>query len=177
MKKIKTYMMMALFAVLTMTTFTSCLTKDEQIAYDLSGEWEGYMGEDYYSYWGYEGTGREYNTIIRFYRKGYSYTRGATSGYGEQVDYDPYHDDYRYRDFTWSVAGGRIKLAYDTGQLVYIYDYEISSSRFTGYMDCGSYKEIYFNLFKTSSDRWNRYYEWSQVPKSLMNDSIKIKKE
>ena len=113
MKKINTYVMMALLAVLTMTTFTSCLTKDEQIAYDLSGEWEGYMGEDYYSYMGYEGTGREYDTILRFYRKGYSYSRGATSGYGEQVDYDPFNKDTRYREFLWSVAkrsmGGRFQ--------------------------------------------------------------------
>ena len=176
MKKINTYLVMALMVVLTMTTFTSCLTKDEMIAYDLSGEWEGYMGEDYYSYWGYEGTGREYNTIIRFYRKGHSYTRGATSGYGEQVDHDPYNRDTRYREFMWYVEGGRIRLVYETGQVVYIYDYEINNSRFTGYMECGSYKEIYFNLYKTSTDNWNRYYEWSQMPKALTNDSITIYK-
>jgi hypothetical protein len=43
-------------------------------------------------------------------------------------------------------------------------------------MECGSYKEIYFNLYKTSTDNWNRYYEWSQTPKSLTNDSITIYK-
>lgn len=176
MKKIYTYMTMALLAVLTMTSFSSCMTRDEMIAYDLSGEWEGYMGEEYYSYWGYEGTGREYDTIIRFYRKGYSYSRGATSGYGEQVDYDPYYGDYRYRDFMWSVAGGRIKMTYETGQVIYIYDYEIDGNRFRGYMDCGNYKEIYFDLYKTSTDRWNSYYEWSKTPKALTNDSIKITK-
>lgn len=177
MKKINTYVMMALLVGLTMTTFTACMTEDEMIAYDLSGEWEGYMGEEYYSYFGYEGTGREYDTILRFYRRGHSYSRGATSGYGEQVDYDPYYNDTRYREFLWSVAGGRIKLTYDTGQVVYIYDYDISSSRFTGYMDYGSYKQIYFNLYKTSVDRWDTYYEWSQKPKALTNDSIKITKE
>jgi hypothetical protein len=177
MKKIYTYAMMALMSVLTMTTFTGCMTEDEAIAYDLSGEWEGYMGEDYYSYWGYEGTGREYDTAIRFYRKGYSYSRGATSGYGEQVDYDPYHNDSRYREFLWSVSGGRIRLSYDTGQVVYIYDFNINNSRFTGYMECGNYKEIYFNLYKTTVDRWNTYYDWSQMPKALNNDSIKVTKE
>lgn len=131
MKKVYTYAMMALMMALTMTTFTSCMTRDEAIAYDLSGEWEGYMGEDYYSYWGYEGTGREYDTIIRFSRAGHSYSRGATSGYGEQVDYDPYNRDSRYREFLWSVAGGRIRLTYDTGQIIYIYDYEINGSRFS----------------------------------------------
>lgn len=177
MKKVYTYAMMALMMALTMTTFTSCMTSDEAIAYDLSGEWEGYMGEDYYSYWGYEGTGREYDTIIRFSRAGHSYSRGATSGYGEQVDYDPYNRDSRYRTFLWSVAGGRIRLTYDTGQVIYIYDYEINGSRFFGYMDCGNYKEIRFDLVKTSNDRWNTYYEWSKQPKALSNDSIKVTKE
>ncbi len=177
MKKIYTFSLMALLAVLTLTTFSSCMTEDEMIAYDLSGEWEGYMGEDYYSYWGYEGTGREYDTIIRFYRKGYSYSRGATSGYGEQVDYDPYHNDYRHREFLWSVGGGRIRITYDTGEVIYIYDFNINSSRFTGYMECGTYRSIYFDLYKTSSNRWDSYYSWSQIPKELANDSIKITKE
>lgn len=52
MKKVYTYAMMALMMALTMTTFTSCMTRDEAIAYDLSGEWEGYMGEDYYEFTG-----------------------------------------------------------------------------------------------------------------------------
>lgn len=176
MKKIYTLTMKALLLVLTLTTFSSCMTRDEQIAYDLSGEWEGYMGEDYYSYWGYKGTGREYDTIIRFYRKGYSYNRGATSGYGEQVDYDPFNNDYRYREFMWSVANGRIRMTYETGQVIYIYDYGINNNRFTGYMDCGDYKEIHFDLYKTSSSKWDSYYGWSQVPKELVNDKVTITK-
>lgn len=35
MKKVYTYAMMALMMALTMTTFTSCMTSDEAIAYDL----------------------------------------------------------------------------------------------------------------------------------------------
>ena len=175
MKKICTYTMMALMAVLTMTTFSSCMTEDERIAYDLSGEWEGYMGEDYYSYWGYEG-GRDYDTVIRFYRRGYStYTRGATSGSGEQIDYASGYGS-RYRYFTWSVYGGEIRLTYDTGEVVYIYEYSVSSTRFYGYMDCGNYKEIHFDLRKTTDFDWDYYYDWSKQPNALNSDSIKITK-
>ena len=47
MKKINTYLVMALMVVLTMTTFTSC-DKDTRLAMDLNGIWSGTIVGDYY---------------------------------------------------------------------------------------------------------------------------------
>lgn len=176
MKKYFSYSMMVLLMVLSMTTFTACMTEDESIAYDLSGEWEGYMGEDYYSYWGYEG-GRDYDTVIRFSRNGYStYSRGATSGSGEQIDYAPGYVP-RYRYFSWEVYRGEIRMRYQDGEVVYIYDYAVSGNRFYGYMDCGDYKQIHFDLYKTTNFDWDYYYNWSKQPNALNTDSITVTKE
>lgn len=176
MRKIYTYMMMALMGAMITTTFTSCMSEDEEIAYDLSGEWQGYMGEDYYSYWGYEG-GRDYNTVIRFYRDGYStYSRGATSGSGEQIDYVPGYGS-RYRYFTWDVYRSEIRMRYHTGEVVYIYDYAVNGNRFYGYMDCGDYKEIRFDLHKVTNFDWDYYYDWSKTSNGMNKDGITITKE
>lgn len=169
------YAMLALMAAMTMTLFNSCMTEDEEIAYDLSGEWEGYMGEDYYSYWGYEG-GRNYDTCIRFYRQGSSsYRYGDTYGSGEQIDYAPGYGS-RYRSFNWEVYRGEIRLSYSTGEVVYIYDYSINGSRFSGYMDCGRSKEIRFELYKTTNFDWDYYHNWSQTPNAMNADSLVIEK-
>ena len=136
MKKIYTNIAVALMTVLTITAFTSC-ESDEQIAYDLSGEWEGYMGESYYDHWGYENYA-EYYTVMRFYRNGSSsYRYGATKGEGEQIDYvngSRYRPYNRY--FTWEGDWGTIYITFN----------------------------------------WDYYYDWSQQPAAMKNDSIVITK-
>jgi hypothetical protein len=181
MKKFYYNIAVALMAVLSMTAFTSC-ENDEQIAYDLSGEWEGYMGESFYDYWGYENYA-EYYTVIRFYRDGHSsYRYGASTGEGEQIDYvngSNYRPYYRY--FTWEVDWGTIYIKYDNGEQVRIYNYNINGRYFRGtmkYYDRWS-RELSvadFDFRKTTNFDWDYYYEWSQQPAAMKNDSIVITK-
>lgn len=181
MKKFYTSIAVALMAVLTMTTFSSC-ESDEQIAYDLNGEWEGYMGETYYDHWGYENYS-EYYTVMRFYRDGgRNYTYGATTGEGEQIDYV---DGNRYRTyhrtFRWEVDWNIIYIYYDNGEKVRIANFDINGRYFTGRMKyVNRYGEVIseanFDFRKTTDFNWNQYYDWSQQSKELVGDSITIEK-
>lgn len=180
MKKYYTNIAAVLLAVLSMTIFTSCET-DEEIAYDLSGEWQGYMGETYYDHWGYENYA-EYYTIMRFSRDGYSrYSTGATTGQGEQIDYPNggYGGRAYYRYFTWEVDWGTIYIYYDNGEKVRISSFNINGRYFNGtmrYFDrYGSQiSEAAFDFTRSGSSNWDHYYDWSQQPGGLLNDSITI---
>ena len=181
MKKIDTHIAMTLMAVFTMAALTSC-ESDEHIAYDLNGEWQGYMGESYYDYWGYENYA-EYYTVMSFYRHGSSsYTYGATTGSGEQIDYIN-GNRYRpiYRRFTWEVDWNIIYIRYETGERAHIANFDINGRYFTGKMrfynrygeEVG---EANFDFRKATDFNWNQYYNWSQQPNELVGDSIVVEK-
>ncbi|MBQ7420470.1 MAG: hypothetical protein IJV17_07030 [Prevotella sp.] len=134
MKKFFTYTMMALTAVLTMTTVTSCMTEDEQLAWDLDGIWSGTVIGDYY-YDRYGLVGDIYDTEICFYQEG-DFSRGGT---GYQIDRNRETRYYTRYYFDWVVRNGRIHIYYDDGYEIVIRDYEIydvgRTTRFRGYFD------------------------------------------
>ena len=133
--------------------------------YDLSGDWEGYMGERYYDHWGYENYS-EYYTVMRFYRNGGSYNYGATAGEGEQIDYV---DGNRYRTyhrtFTWEVNQKIIYIYYDNGEKICITNFAINGRYFDGRMKyVNRYGEVIseanFSFRKTTDFNWDLYYRW-----------------
>lgn len=153
MKKIFTYTMMALMA---MTMFTSC-DDDSYIADNLRNrDWQGFIDVYYQSRWSL--SGKHYETVMRFMSKDSFYT----SGRGEEVDYDtrsPYQD-YAYCTFKWFIVDGVITLIYDDDKWkpIYIYDYRLYSSRFYGYIDDGSVRDIEFNFVAAENyDGWGYY--------------------
>ncbi len=156
MKKIYTYFWMVLMLSMATVTFTSCETEDQYEADVLmAGDWQGYLGTYYYDRWGL--AGNTYETVIHFSGGGY----GATSGRGYEVDYDtrsPFND-YAYCEFSWSVVNGVITLIYDDSMWapVYISDYSLSSSYFTGYMDDGTHRDIRFRLKNVRFGYWDTY--------------------
>lgn len=160
MKKIYTYMMMVLMAATATMTFTSCEMDDQYEAEVLvGGDWQGTLGAYYYDRWGL--TGNTFETVIHFCGNGY----GSTSGRGYEVDYDtrsPFND-YAYCEFSWSIVNGVITLIYDDSMWnpVYIKDYSLHSSYFTGYMDDGTRRDIRFRLKNMNFTYWDnyRYYD------------------
>ena len=156
MKKFYTYMMMVLMLSMATVSLTSCETDDQYEADTLvTGDWQGYLGAYYYDRWGL--TGNTYETVIRFGSSGY----GATSGRGYEVDYDtrsPFYD-YAYCEFTWSVVNGVITLIYDDSMWapVYISDYSLSKSYFSGYMNDGTNRDIRFRLENVRFAYWDTY--------------------
>ena len=135
MKKINTYLMMALMTVLTMTTFTSC-DKDTRLAMDLNGVWSGTIVGDYYVNH-YTGVVREdiYDSEICFYQDG-DFSKGGT---GYQIDRNRDTRQYTRFNFEWTVRDRKIYILYNDGFEVFIRDYEIydvgSTRRFRGYFD------------------------------------------
>jgi len=166
MKKMFTYMAMI---VMTMTVFTSCTllddSDDRHEARTLSGTWTGYIDTYYYDRWGL--TGDSYRTTMYFERE------NAYGGWGYEVDYDlnNRYDDSYYCEFTWEVAGGRIRIRYaDSWDDVYISDYRLSSTRFEGYMDDGTSRDIYFQLTYDGRFDWS-YWHTRAVTRSTGADS------
>ena len=156
MKKMYTYLMMVLMLSMATTTFTSCETEDQYEADVLiAGDWQGYLGAYYYDRWGL--TGNTYETVIRFCANG----NGVTSGRGYEVDYDtrsPFYD-YAYCEFSWSIVNGVITLIYDDSMWapVYITNYSLSSSYFSGYINDGTRRDIRFKLENVNFGYWDTY--------------------
>ena len=156
MKKFYTYFSMVLMLSMATVTFTSCETEDQYEADTLiAGDWQGYLGTYYYDRWGLGGN--TYETVIHFTSSGY----GATSGRGYEVDYDtrsPFYD-YAYCEFSWSIVNGVITLIYDDSMWypVYITNYSLSSSYFSGYMNDGTNRDIRFKLENVRFDNWDTY--------------------
>lgn len=148
MKKIYTYWMMALM----MATLTACEDYDAEEARTLDGTWTGYV-ETYYRD-RFHVSGSSYRTTMYFEQT------GRYRGVGYEVDYDrnnPYSGSY-YSDFAWEVYNGQIRIDYaDSWDPVYIYDYSLSSNYFSGYMDDGSNRDIYFQLSYDQNFNWNPY--------------------
>lgn len=164
MKKIFTLMTMA---VLTVTLFTGCDTvdnSDRREARTLEGTWTGTIDSYYTDRWGL--VGNTYRTTMRFFRD------NAYGGTGYEVDYDyrsPY-DDYYYCEFQWTVDYGDIIIRYaDSWNDVYICDYALYSDYFEGYMDDGTRRNIYFQLYYDGKFDWSRYrYDWAPT-RSVVN--------
>ncbi len=156
MKKISFYALIILVSMTATAVLTSCEDEDQYESNILtSGDWEGYLGEYYSDRWGL--SGNYYETVMHFSGRGV----GSTSGRGYQVDYNtrsPYNN-YAYCGFQWSIVQGQITLIYDDAEWspVYIYDYYLSSSRFRGYIDDGSRRNIKFDFENVHFDDWGHY--------------------
>lgn len=181
MKKLSTYMTMVLMLSMATMTFTSCEMDDQDEARVLiAGDWQGTLGTYYYDRWGL--SGNTYETVIHFCDNGY----GATSGRGYEVDYDtrsPFYD-YAYCEFSWSVVNGVITLIYDDSVWtpVFISDYSLSSSYFSGYMNDGTRRDIRFRLENVRFGYWDTYrdgyyyddYYYSRKTRAAESDSTAV---
>lgn len=155
MKKINTYLMMALMAMTVTTVSTSCERfwedmEDREEALTLEGTWKGYIDTYYEDRWGLRGD--SYRTAMYFERE------NSYGGWGYELDYDQYdRNSYYYCEFRWEVVRGAIRIQYaDSWNDVYIYDYSLSSSRFAGSMDDGvSNSRIDFLLYYDSRFEWD----------------------
>ena len=161
MKKIYTYMMMALMA-LPMLTLTSCDrdAEDRMEARTLEGTWVGYIKDYYSDRWHREVS--TYETAFYFYRD----SRYATGGTGREVDYnvDGWARDY-YCTFEWYVENRRIYIRYADGQRAIISDYFLDGDYFEGNMEVpywdGGVRTVHFRLRYNGNyywDRWTHYY-------------------
>ena len=168
MKKFFTYTAMI---ILTMTLFTSCDIEfwedmeDRSEARTLDGTWTGYIDTYYYDRWGL--TGDNYRTTMYFERT------SAYSGWGYEVDYDlnSRYSDYYYCEFEWDIYKGSIRIRYaDSWNDVYINDYRLSSTRFEGYMDDGTSKDIIFRLNYDGKFDWG-YWNTRGITRSASDST------
>ena len=156
MKKLLSSIMMLATMMAAMTSLSSCEEEDDYIAQKLrEGDWQGYIDTYYSSRWDLRGN--TYATVMRFTSKGSYYT----SGRGEEVDYDtrsPYND-YAYCTFKWFIVDGDITLIYDDDKWtpLYIVEYGLTESRFSGYIRDISNRRIRFDLENTTYNDWGRY--------------------
>lgn len=150
MKKIYTGWLMLLIAAITMTSFTSCMSEDQDIADRLVGEWQGPLSEYYYDHYSWYVDETTYYTVFQFYGySSYDYN-SIPSGRGIERDYDAYDRLKNSAGFKWYVIDGVIHLDYDNGYQVQIYDYGLSSSRFTGRMSDNQGLDIRFDFDHTA---------------------------
>lgn len=154
---------------------TSC---DQMIRNDLEGTWRGdmYMVRDGY---------RAVYTEIEFIGDPYF----SRTGTGNWLDvYSDYPGDYFCSRIDWEVKDRKIYIwllddrdRYGKPFELVIWDYKLRGDRFYGYVDYeGGSRE--FNLYRTSSRRWNDYsygywnsydYGYSKGKKpNVQNDSI-----
>ena len=149
MKQTFTHFALMLAAITMMASCDFIDIDDRHEARTLDGTWTGYIDTYYADRWGI--SGESYRTTIYFERD------NAYGGWGYEVDYDSNsrYDDYYYCEFDWEVSGGIIRIRYaDSWDDVYISDYSLSSTRFTGYMDDSTSRDIYFQLSYDSRFDW-----------------------
>ena len=152
MKKIYTCLMTALTALVLTATLTACEDSDAQEARTLDGSWTGYVETYFQDRFGV--SGNSYRTTMYFKQT------DRYGGWGYEVDYNANsrYSDYYYCEFDWEVYNGEIRISYaDSWNDVYIYDYQLTQSTFEGYMDDGSYRDIYFQLYYDGNFNWNPY--------------------
>ena len=175
MKKIYTYLTMAIMALTATTVFTSCDDRfwddmeDREEAYTLEGTWTGYI--DTYVRDRFGLSGDSYRTTMYFERE------NSYGGWGYEVDYNMYsrYDDYYYCEFTWEVVNGNIRINYaDSWNTVYIYDYTLTSNHFRGYMDDGTTRGIYFDMTYDSRFDWGY---WTRSLTRGTGDSVQASGE
>ena len=155
MKKLFTYPKIMMMALAAMMSFTSCDPRfwedmeDREEARTLEGTWTGYVDTYLYDRFGVKGD--SYRTTIYFERE------NGYGGWGYEVDYNLYsrYDDYYYCEFDWEVVNGQIRIRYaDSWNDVYIYDYSLGDSYFTGYMDDSTSRDIRFQL------SYDGHFDW-----------------
>ena len=150
MKKIYTFLAMAM---VTMMTMTSCDAdyEDRMEARTLEGTWTGYIDNYYYDRWGL--TGNSYRTAFYFERE------NAYGGWGYEVDYDARRpSDYWFCDFKWEIVRGNIRIMYYDRNYtdVVIYSYMLDDYHFSGEMDDGFCdSRTYFSLDYDNMFNWN----------------------
>lgn len=142
--------------VLALATFSlaSC-NDDEDIAYTLSGGWEGNMYvQSSYNGYSYQAT----ESVLYFDKDPYEYATGA----GYWIDYysnAPW--DYFSSRITWRVYGGEIQIYSESeGVTYYISDYSLNHNNFCGYISDGSRfsNPVYFELHRTGwNSNWDSY--------------------
>ena len=144
MKKIYTFLAMAMITMMTMTSCDADL-EDRVEARTLEGTWTGYIDNYYYDRWGLSGS--DYRTAFYFERE------NAYGGWGYEVDYDARRpSDYWYCDFKWEVVRGNIRIQYYDRDYtdVIIYDYMLDDYHFSGEMDDGSATRVLTSLSTTT---------------------------
>lgn len=183
MKKFTTIFKTMLIALTGIITMSSCEDDAQEVAYTLEGSWSGYIDTFFQDHWTGDIAGDEYRVTFTFLRNGdYDYD-SATSGYGYETGYnvnDRYHDCYQSR-FYWQVdntnGGPVITISYtdDPWNPVYIYDYRISGSRFSGYMNDGTNRSIEFDLYYDGNFNYNNWRRGSySKTRSDGTDSVKV---
>ena len=173
MTKIYTFLMMAIVA----TLFASCDNRywndmeDREEAYTLEGTWTGYVDVYFNDRFGKRGD--SYRTTMYFERT------NNYGGWGYEVDYNMYsmYEDYYYCEFNWDVVNGKIRINYaDSWNTCYIYDYSLTGSRFRGYLDDGTSKDIWFELSYDSRFDWG-YWTRGVTRGGGDNDKVKASGE
>lgn len=185
MKKFTTIFKTMLIALTGIITMSSCEDDAQEVAYTMEGSWTGYIDTYFEDRWGWSGD--EYRVTFTFIRNGnYDYD-SSTSGRGIETGYnvnDRYHDYYQSR-FSWYVDNSysnrpTITIVYDDDQWnpIYIYDYRINNSRFSGYMDDGTNRSIKFDLYYDSDFNYNGWRSYSPTRStgnnSIENNSVKV---
>ncbi len=177
MKKLFTLFAMVMMAIGSMS-LTSC-TEDDLIGLNLDGCWEGNL----YMYARYSGvTYQATRSEIEF-----DASVNMSHGSGYWVDYysnAPW--DYHANHITWEVLNRTITIYFiEDNYYVRIYDYNISSGYFSGYIEGEDGKELRFSLRNTSSANWHSYnYGWqsygysksSTLSRSADADSVSVEK-
>lgn len=188
MKRLNSLLMMLLIGITGLCTLTSCEDDAQDVAYTLEGSWTGTISTYFQDRWGWSGD--DYRVTFTFIRNGdYNYN-AATSGRGIETGYNVNnkHDYYR-NTFSWYVEDNygsyrkpTIVVTYDDDRWnpVYIYDYRINGSRFSGYMDDGTNRDIQFDLYYDNEYGF-KYYDngysdgyWSSRTRSSDTDSVKV---
>lgn len=179
----KKFFAFALVAMTVMTTFISC--RDDEIAEDLVGIWEGAVSQSYF-------TGRytyevDYQYVdIEFYKNPYQYAKGDGVEY-DYTGYDRWNDCYYYYrcGFSYEVRNRNIYIYYDDGTRVVIRDYSLSGSRFTGtfrdyydrYLADFDFVRVGGYYYKTYSANWRvrvrsgEGEETGEAPKMVQDES------
>lgn len=165
MKKINTYLTIAILALMATTVFSSCDRlwddiEDQEEAYTLEGTWTGYI--DTYLNDRFGLSGDSYRTSMYFERE------NSYGGWGYEVDYNMYsrYSDYYYCEFRWEVVSGTIRINYaDSWNTVYIYDYTLTSNHFFGYMDDGTTRGIVFDM------AYDGRFDWSYWTRGITRAS------
>lgn len=147
MKAIKTITLWCTMFVMAMG-LVSC-DPDSDKGYMLSGKWFGDVGMEIN---GYPARG----SVLEFVPTSYDYT----AGYGYETDYyGRFGTTTVSHRFDWYVRDGVIIMRFDNPDLdCRIWEYSLSSTYFTGYMD-GYYSQSKFRL-KAYSKYWDRDGYW-----------------
>ena len=116
------------------TTLTSCTSDDQDTAYYLAGEWQGYIQDDR----------QQYAVVFRFYQE----DDFATYGTGWETDRGWY--DYSEAPFHWWVRNGEIYIQYDDYMQGYFVD-DITGETLAEYR----LRQTYGNSKQTNFDEQN----------------------